>query len=66
MGRGERNYPDYVLGADSRLGEEIAAALIECKLNINTNKELEVSLIMGKRAIDTIVGQRNNNRKSVK
>jgi hypothetical protein len=42
MGRGERNYPDYVLGADSRPGEEIAAALIECKLDINTNKELKL------------------------
>jgi hypothetical protein len=38
MGRGERNYPDYVLGGDPRPGEESAVALVECKFDIETKK----------------------------
>ena len=41
MGRGKRNYPDYVLGGDPRPGEESAVAVIECKLDINTDKDLK-------------------------
>lgn len=48
MGRGERNYPDYVFGADPRPGEESAVALIECKLDISTNKELKETFVQAK------------------
>ena len=47
-GRGERNYPDYVFGADPCLGEESAVALIECKLDISTNKELKETFVQAK------------------
>jgi hypothetical protein len=120
MGRGERNYPDYVLGGDPRFGEESAVALVECKFDIETKKELkeafvqaksyalrlqallfglaarrgfwifqcrddgfsidhflfktwnelthpdilhEISVIIGKRAIETLIAQKNRNRK---
>lgn len=45
MGRGERNYPDYLLGADPRAGEERAIAVIECKFDIHTNKDLKEAFI---------------------
>lgn len=48
MGRGERNYPDYLLGADPRAGEERAIAVIECKFDINTNKDLKEAFIQAK------------------
>lgn len=48
MGRGERNYPDYVLGGDPRPGEESALAVIECKFDINTSKELKETFIQAK------------------
>jgi hypothetical protein len=120
MTRGERNYPDYVLGGDPCHGEESAVALIECKFDIETKKDMkeafvqaksyalrlqasilalaarrgfwlfrrrddgfsidhymfktwselahpdnlhEISLIIGKRAIEVLVAQRNRNRK---
>ncbi len=48
MGRGERNYPDYVLGCDPRPGEECGVAVVECKLNIDTPKELKEAFIQAK------------------
>ena len=48
MGRRERNYPDYVLGGDPLHGEESAVAVIECKFDINTNKELKESFVQAK------------------
>lgn len=39
MGRGERNVPDYVIGAYGASGEEEAILLIEAKLDIWTEKE---------------------------
>ena len=40
MGRGERNYPDYVFGAQTRKGEEKAAMILESKYRIGTRREL--------------------------
>lgn len=48
MGRGERNFPDYVLGGDPRPGEEKAVAVIECKFEILTKKELREAFIQAK------------------
>lgn len=48
MGRGERNYPDYVLGGDPRPSEESAIAVIECKFNINTKKDLKETFVQAK------------------
>lgn len=41
MGRGERNYPDYAFLEDRTPGYERAKMLIESKLMIRTNRELE-------------------------
>jgi hypothetical protein len=48
MGRGERNYPDYVLGCDPRPGEESGVAVIECKFDIDSKKELKETFIQAK------------------
>jgi hypothetical protein len=48
MGRGERNYPDYVLGCDSRPNEESAIVVIECKFDIDTKKELKEAFVQAK------------------
>ena len=40
MGRGERNYPDYVFSAETKKGEEKARMLIESKFHIRTRREL--------------------------
>jgi hypothetical protein len=48
MGRGERNYPDYVFGADSKRGEESAVALIECKYSINKSTELKDAFLQAR------------------
>ncbi len=40
MGRGQRNYPDYVYGGDPTHGEETAKALIECKYHIDRDATL--------------------------
>lgn len=39
MGRGERNYPDYVFGAITKRGEESAKMLLESKFQITTKKQ---------------------------
>ncbi|WDF45469.1 restriction endonuclease subunit R [Chryseobacterium sp. KACC 21268] len=41
MGRGERNYPDYVFFADKNKGYEKAKMLLETKFIIKNNRELE-------------------------
>lgn len=41
MGRGERNFPDYAFLSKEEKGYEIANMLIEAKLWIRNNKELE-------------------------
>lgn len=41
MGRGERNYPDYCIGAINKKGEERAKLIIETKFKIKSDKELE-------------------------
>lgn len=41
MGRGERNYPDYAFVSDRKEGYEKASMLIECKLSIRNNRDLE-------------------------
>lgn len=48
MGRGERNFPDYVLGGDPCSGDESAVALVECKFDINTKKEMKEAFIQAK------------------
>lgn len=48
MGRGERNYPDYVLGGEMVPGDERAFAVIECKFHIETKKELKDAFIQAK------------------
>jgi hypothetical protein len=48
MGRGERYYPDYALGADATHGEEAAAAIVECKLDIETERELRDAFVQAK------------------
>jgi hypothetical protein len=40
LGRREKIIPDYVLGGDERPGEQTAVAIIECKLDIETSKQL--------------------------
>ena len=40
MGRGERNYPDYVFGAQTKKGEEKATLILESKFRIGTRREL--------------------------
>ncbi|HBR12196.1 MAG TPA: restriction endonuclease subunit R [Chryseobacterium sp.] len=41
MGRGERNYPDYVFFAETNKGYEKAKMLLETKFVIKNNKDLE-------------------------
>lgn len=48
MGRGERNFPDYVLGGDPSSGNESAVALIECKFDVETKKELKEAFVQAK------------------
>lgn len=48
MGRGERNFPDYVLGGDPISGNESSVALIECKFDIETKKELKDAFVQAK------------------
>ena len=48
MGRGERNVPDYVLGADETPGEEAGVAVIESKFDISTAKERREAFVQAK------------------
>ncbi len=48
MGRGERNVPDYVLGADETPGEEAGVALLESKFDISTAKERREAFVQAK------------------
>ncbi len=40
MGRGERYYPDYAIGANPKRGEETAKLILEAKYSISSNKDL--------------------------
>lgn len=40
MGRGERNYPDYAFGAQTKKGDEKAEMVLEAKYNIKIRREL--------------------------
>jgi hypothetical protein len=51
MGRGERNVPDYVLGVDDTPGEELGAALIECKYDIANSKERKEATSLARRLL---------------
>ncbi len=48
MGRGIRYYPDYVLGGDPTPGNESGFAVIECKLSIESKKEMKDAFIQAK------------------
>ncbi|MDA8414744.1 MAG: hypothetical protein M0023_13275 [Desulfobacteraceae bacterium] len=48
MGRGERNFPDYVLGGVLCPGDESAEVLIECKFDIETKKDLKDAFVQAK------------------
>jgi hypothetical protein len=39
MGRGERNYPDYALGAKTKRGEESARMVLESKYQLSAQRE---------------------------
>ena len=39
MGRGERNYPDYVIGAKEKRGEESAKMVLESKYQLSAHRE---------------------------
>jgi hypothetical protein len=39
MGRGERNYPDYVFGAKTKRGEESAKMILESKYQLSAQRE---------------------------
>jgi hypothetical protein len=48
MGRGQRNYPDYVIGCDLKPGEESAILVLECKFCISSPKELKDAFLQAK------------------
>lgn len=48
MGRGERNYPDYVFSAMTKKGEEKAQMLLESKFRIRTRRELTAAYYQAK------------------
>jgi len=48
MGRGERNYPDYAFGVDTKLGEESAKMILESKYQLPTDRELNDSFYQAK------------------
>ncbi len=48
MGRGERNYPDYCFGANTKRGEESALMILESKFEIKTQKDLQNAYFQAK------------------
>jgi len=48
MGRGDRVFPDYVIGAKLEVGEERGRLVIESKYRISTQKELREAWIQGR------------------
>ncbi|MCX7737420.1 MAG: hypothetical protein N2319_12010 [Candidatus Kapabacteria bacterium] len=48
MGRGERIYPDYCFGANTKRGEESAKMIIESKYEIKTQKDLQDAYFQAK------------------
>lgn len=48
MGRGERNYPDYVFGAKAKRGEESAKMVLESKYHLSAHREFIDSFYQAK------------------
>lgn len=48
MGRGERNYPDYCFGVNTKRGEESAKMVLESKFEIKTQKDLQDAYFQAK------------------
>lgn len=48
MGRGERNYPDYVFGANPKRGEESGRMVLESKFQLSTHREFTDSYYQAK------------------
>jgi len=48
MGRGERNYPDYALGAKTKRGEESAKMLLEAKYQLSAHSEFNEAFFQTK------------------
>lgn len=48
MGRGQRNYPDYVLGAKTKPGEESAQMVLEAKYKLSAQREYNEAFIQMK------------------
>lgn len=48
MGRGERNFPDYCIEANSTRGEENAKIILESKFEIKTKKDLHEAYLQAK------------------
>ncbi|MDO5686389.1 MAG: hypothetical protein Q4G42_03225 [Neisseria sp.] len=48
MGRGERNYPDYALLANTKKGQESARFIWEAKYSITNDKQLEDAFLQAK------------------
>lgn len=48
MGRGERNYPDYAIGAVPKRGEESARMVIETKFQLSAQREFSDAFLQAK------------------
>lgn len=48
MGRGERIYPDYIVGLTGTRGEESAHAILEAKLTIGNHKQLHEAFLQAR------------------
>lgn len=48
MGRGDRVFPDYVIGADSTFGQERGDLVVEAKYRIATRSDLQEAWIQGR------------------
>ncbi|MCX7149623.1 MAG: type I restriction enzyme HsdR N-terminal domain-containing protein [Rhodocyclales bacterium] len=48
MGRGDRVFPDYVIGADLTFGQERGALVVEAKYRIATQNDLQEAWIQGR------------------
>ena len=48
MGRGERNYPDYAVGAKPNRGEESAKMVLESKYQLSAHREFEEGFYQAK------------------
>lgn len=48
MGRGERNYPDYAIGAKTKRGEESAKMVCESKFQLSSHTEFTEAFYQAK------------------